>query len=235
MSTIVVPALNRLKLGRMLCQFRERSGLTQELAAADLDMSDSSLSRNEKGQIAPHPLAVRAMLELYYVPRDGWDDVLELAREAKRGAWWQVLGISAQAYVALESEAIAIRNFELAFIPGLLQTEEYACEVFTLDDARRRSRSLAIRMNRQERLHADEPLRLHTIIDETALIRPIGTERVHYDQLRHVAAMAELLKITVQVLPQPIGVSVGMRGAFNVLSFPPDTIDDVGYVDHAAG
>lgn len=167
MSTIVVPALNRLKLGRMLCQFRERSGLTQELAAADLDMSDSSLSRNEKGQIAPHPLAVRAMLELYYVPRDGWDDVLELAREAKRGAWWQVLGISAQAYVALESEAIAIRNFELAFIPGLLQTEEYACEVFTLDDARRRSR--------------------------------------------------------------------GMRSAFNVLSFPPDTIDDVGYVDHAAG
>lgn len=235
MANIVVPALNRLKLGRMLCEFREHGGLTQDQAAADLDISDSTLSRIEKGQTAPHPLAVRAMLELYYVSRDDWDDILELAREAKRGAWWQVLGISAQAYVALESEAVAVRNFEPAFIPGLLQTEEYACEVFKLDDPRRRSRSLAIRMNRQERLRAAEPLRLHAVIDENALVRPIGTERVRRDQLLHLVDLAELLKVTVQVLPQRLGVNVGMRGAFAVLSFPPDTIEDVGYVDHAAG
>jgi transcriptional regulator with XRE-family HTH domain len=233
--TTVVPAISRLKLGRILREWRNLAGLTLEQCEADLDMSTSALGRVENGQQNIHPMIVRAMLELYHTPEQEWDDILELAKEAKRRTEWQNLGVAAHAYVVLESEAVAVRNFEAAFIPGLLQTTDYAREVFDLDSAALRRRNLAIRLKRRERLAGPNAIELDAIVDETALRRPLGDRAVRREQLAHLIEVAALPNVTLRVLPISVGANVGMRGAFSVLRFPPDTIDDIGYVEHAAG
>jgi transcriptional regulator with XRE-family HTH domain len=233
--TTVVPAISRLKLGRILREWRNLAGLTLEQCEADLDMSTSALGRVENGQQNIHPMIVRAMLELYHTPEQEWDDILELAKEAKRRTEWQNLGVAAHAYVVLESEAVAVRSFQPAFIPGLLQTTDYAREVFDLDSAALRRRNLAIRLKRRERLAGANPLTYDAIVDETALRRPLGDRAMRREQLAHLIEVAALPNVTLRVLPISVGANVGMRGAFNVLRFPPDTIDDIGYVDHAAG
>ena len=146
-----------------------------------------------------------------------------------------VQGIKAGSYPVLESEAVSVRDFELAFIPGILQTEDHATALFTLDSAQQRARNLTIRMNRASRLTDDRPLTVRAVIDETALQRPIGGPAVQKAQLRHLMALTELPNISIRVLKTGLGTSPGLRGAFSVLTFPPDTIEDLAYIEHAGG
>ncbi len=233
--TTVVPVISRLKLGRILREWRTLAGLTLEQCEADLDLSTSTLGRVENGQQNIHPMIVKAMLELYHTPEAEWDDILELAKEAKRRTEWQNLGVAAHAYVVLESEAVAVRNFEPSFVPGLLQTDDYAREVFDLDSAVLRRRNLTIRLKRRERLSGLNALDFDAIVDETALHRPIGDRTTRREQLAHLIEVAKQPNVSVRVLPMNVGANLGMRGAFSVLAFPTDTIDDIGYVEHAAG
>jgi transcriptional regulator with XRE-family HTH domain len=230
-----IPAIRRLQLGRMLRELREKAGLTQGQAAADLELSGSSLSRIESGKLATHPLFVRAMLELYRVPVDDWDSTLDLAREAHKKKWWHVEGVTATSYVGLESEAVRVQNFELAYIPGLLQTEGYACALFALDTPRLRDRHLRIRMRRRERITGSNPLTLHAILHRWALMHGVVDAAVLREQARHLVEMAGLPHVTIQVLPSDVGPHVGLRGGFSILGFPPNTIGDLGYHEHPTG
>jgi len=230
-----IPAIRRLQLGKLLRELRKQAGLSIHQAGPDLDMSPSTLNRIEDGQGRTHPLVVRGALDLYEGPFEVVEEVMALAREAHRTTWWVLQGIGANSYAALESEAAMVRNFELTAFPGILQTEAYASAWFTHDSTRDRNRNLAVRMNRVNRLTGDNALVLHVIIDETALIRPVGGAKVMRHQLRHLADLSELTNITIQVLPLALGANHGLRGAFSVLTFPPDTIDDLAYIDHAAG
>jgi transcriptional regulator with XRE-family HTH domain len=230
-----IPAIRRLQLGRALRDLRKLAGLTIDQVGPDLDMSASSLNRVECGQGRIHPLIVRGALELFDTPFEQVEKIMELAREAYNNTWWVLQGIKADSYPALESEAVTVRNFELALIPGILQTEDYATALFMLDTARDRNRNLSIRMNRVARLSGDNPLTVHAVIDESALTRPIGGRPVLRAQLGHLAELCALPNITVQVLRAEVGAYLGLRGAFSVLSFPPGTIGDLAYIDHAAG
>jgi transcriptional regulator with XRE-family HTH domain len=230
-----IPAIRRLQLGRVLRELRKRASLSMDQVGPDLDVSPSSLNRIECGQARVHPLVVRGALDLFDVPFETVEEVMALAREAYRNTWWTVQGIAADSYVALETEAVAVRNFELALIPGLLQTEGYARALFALDSAQVREGHLKIRMGRVERLTGSNALRLHAVVDQSALTRPVGGPDVLRAQLRHLLDLAALPNLTLQVVPTAVGANIGMRGAFSVLSFPPGTIDDLGYVEHAIG
>ncbi|MCS7479735.1 helix-turn-helix domain-containing protein [Umezawaea endophytica] len=230
-----IPAIRRLQLGRTLRNLRKAAGLTVDQVGPDLDMSASTLNRMENGRGRVHPLVVRGALDLFETPFDQVEEVMALAREAYRNTWWMLQGIKANSYPALESEAASVRNFELALIPGIFQIEDYATALFTLDTERDRNRNLVIRMNRMARLTDERPLIVHAVIDETALHRSIGGPAVQKAQLRHLIALSELPNVTIQVLPCTVGSNRGLRGAFSVLAFPPNTIDELGYLDHAAG
>ncbi|WP_216214248.1 helix-turn-helix domain-containing protein [Amycolatopsis aidingensis] len=230
-----IPAIRRLQLGRALREWRNTAGLTIDQCAGDFDMSRSTLARIEKGQNTVHPMVVRGMLELYGVPEEESATLVEVAREAVRRNRNLIEGISADSYPALESEAVAVRNFELATVPGLLQTEDYARALFVVGDTRERNRNLRIRMSRGQRLFEEEPLRLHTIADELALTRPVAEPAVLAAQLRRLGELSELPHVTVQVVPTSAGTHPGLTGAFNILTFPKDTVGDLGYVDHAGG
>ncbi|MDR7302084.1 Scr1 family TA system antitoxin-like transcriptional regulator [Haloactinomyces albus] len=123
MAARTSPTFRRRQLARRVRCLREQAGLTQERAAAELDMSTSALSRKETGEATTSVHEARSMMDLYDVHDPG---LLDLARTASRKGWWRAYGIEDRGYVDLETEACTVRDFQVTNIPGLLQTESYA-------------------------------------------------------------------------------------------------------------
>ena len=130
------PTVRRRRIARELRQLRERAGMTLDVAARQLDMSKSNLSRIENAQIGIKPRDVRAALALYQVTGADAEALIEIARGAQQRGWWQnysdVLPEWFEFYVGLEAEAATLRTYEAESVPGLLQTEAYAREIYRL-------------------------------------------------------------------------------------------------------
>jgi transcriptional regulator with XRE-family HTH domain len=236
------PIVRRRRLGTELRVLREAAGKTSEEVAEHLGCAQSKISRIENGRSPVSPGDVRLMLEFYGVEGDRVDQLVGLARESKQKGWWQpyasALPKSLQTYIGLEAEAKLLRTYESQLIPGLLQTEVYARAVIRTDvgvaeeDVERR---IAVRISRQELLTHKRPLRLWTLIDEAALRRPVAGAEVMGAQLRHLAEVAKLRHVTVQVLPYSAGEHPCMSGAFVLMSFPDPHDSDVVYLEDLNG
>lgn len=235
------PPFRRRQLGRTLRDLREAAGIAPSQACARLEFSPARLSRMETGQTAPDIVVVKSMLDLYGVPVNAWEPFVQLARDARRKGWWQVYGLSATGgYVGLEAAASSVREFALAFVPGLLQTEDYIRAVLATSIMARTQQRLdndvAVRLRRQRRLTTDgDDLHLAAVIDETALQRPVGSATVMRDQLGHLVMMAELPNVDLRVVPTSIGAHAGMASGLTVLGFPGEADGDIAYIEHAAG
>ncbi|WP_239377642.1 DUF5753 domain-containing protein [Frankia sp. Cj5] len=144
-----------------------------------------------------------------------------------------------QVYVGLETEAAFIHEYSAELMPGLLQTAEYyrafmrATPAIGNDDEI--ERKVAVRMTRQERLRSDEPPTLWTVLNEAVIRRVVGGAETMRAQLRHVAEMAELSHVSVQVLPFRAGAHPAMDGSFIVLGFPEPADPDVVYLESQGG
>jgi len=231
------PILVREELGRRLRAAREAAKLNLRQAAADLDLSASSLSRIEKGQQPPTVHLVRSMMDLYNFFAD---DLIDKVRLARKPGWWRSYGISDKDFVALETGASRESTFEIQFVPGLLQTADYARAVFASEKEPRSDDRMAdvldVRMIRQDRLTDEEhPLTLVAVIDEHALRRPIGGPGVMLAQLRHLTLVAELPTVTLQVLPSSVVTNDSAYGGFTILDFPREDQPSVAHVQHALG
>ncbi|WP_263250162.1 helix-turn-helix domain-containing protein [Saccharopolyspora rosea] len=231
------PTFRRRRLARRIRQLREASGLTQEAAAAGLDMSTSALSRKETGEVATSVHEVRSMMDLY----DVYDpDLLDLARAAKQRGWWRAYGIEDRKYPDLETEASEVREFALAFIPGLFQTADYMRAVFRCGNPGCTDEfienAVALRKARAERINGTDvpPLDYSAVIDESALRRPVGGAETMRRQLVQLVERAELPSVTVRVLPIGVGAHRGMESSFCLLRYPGDE-PDVLYMEHVAG
>jgi transcriptional regulator with XRE-family HTH domain len=232
--------VRRRQLARTLRELRVHAGLTIEAAAPLLDFSPSKLSRIENAHQGVDVHIVRSMLDLFDVGGDRWTEILELTREASAKGWWRAYGLDDRGYVPLEAEASTVREFAASFVPGLLQTADYARVLFETS-LRPRSpetlkRDIKVRMIRQERLtSAERPLELVAVIEEAALHRVLGDRAAMRAQLAHLVEAAELDSVTLQVLPTDVGGHPGLDGAFTVLSFVGLGEPDMGYVEHPMG
>jgi transcriptional regulator with XRE-family HTH domain len=231
------PTFRRRQLARRLRQMREQAGLTLEEAAPRLDKTRSSLGRIETGATKADVHLVRSMMDIY----DHYDpDLLDLVREANRPGWWTKYNIDEGGYLSTETEASTVFEFSIVNIPGLLQTEAYMHGLFAARHARRSRAQLtsdvAVRLHRQRRLtHEEFPLHLVTIIDEAALRRQVGGAEVMRDQLQHLATVAELSTVSVQVLASAAGAHPSMDGAFVILTFPAKQDPPVLHVAYPNG
>ncbi|WP_235879087.1 helix-turn-helix domain-containing protein [Saccharopolyspora karakumensis] len=230
------PTFRRRRLARRIRRLREDAGLTQEQAAASLDMSTSALSRKETGEVATSVHEVRSMMDLY----DAYDPgLVDLARSARAKPWWHAYGITSRGYFDLEEEAVSVRDWQSAFLPGLLQTEDYARGVFdgvsVLADEEI-DKAVAARMWRRHRLHdADEPLCFSAVIDESVLRRPVGGPAVIRKQLAALLELMDIPTVTVQIMPVAAGAHRGLEGSFTLLSYADVEENDVLFVEHAVG
>ncbi|PZF83778.1 helix-turn-helix domain-containing protein [Micromonospora deserti] len=231
------PTVRRRRIARELRQLRERAGMTLDVAARQLDMSKSNLSRIENAQIGIKPRDVRAALALYQVTGADAEALIEIARGAQQRGWWQsysdVLPEWFEFYVGLEAEAATLRTYEAEAVPGLLQTEAYAREVFRRTAGEEGiERKVAARLHRQNVLYREDPVELSVVLNEAVLCRPVGGDVVMADQLAHLAKVAQLRNVTLQVLPFAAGGHPAMNSPYVILTFADAADAAVVYLEN---
>lgn len=192
------PTVLRILLGTQLRRLREARGITAQEAARAIRGSASKISRIELGRNAVREVDIADLLSLYGITDTAErEQLLLLAGQANQPGWWHryqdILPGWFQAYIGLEESAESIRSYDAQFIPGLLQTEEYAAAVialgeFSLDET---ERLVYLRKERQRRFSSGG-LRLWAIIDETALRRPVGNPALMRAQLAHLLGSADI-------------------------------------------
>jgi transcriptional regulator with XRE-family HTH domain len=236
-ETAVAPTVLRILLGTQLRRLRESRGISAQTAANAIRGSESKISRIELGRNAVREVDIADLLNLYGITDAAErDQLLTLAGQANEQGWWHryqdVLPTWFQSYIGLEESAESIRSFDAQFVPGLLQTEDYATAVIQLGayaraDAHRR---VYLRRERQRRF-ATGGLRLRAIIDEAALRRPIGSPQVRRAQLEHLLEISDRPGLTIQVCPLLTGASYAAPGSFSILKFATDDVPDIVYVE----
>jgi transcriptional regulator with XRE-family HTH domain len=227
-------------VGARLRRLREERGITRGDAGFVIRASESKMSRLETGRVSFKERDVADLLLFYGVTDpDQRADLLAQARDASRPDWWraydQVMPGWFQSYVGLEEAATGIRGYEVQFIPGLLQTPEYAEAVIgTAVPTPRPSEiaaAVALRAERQRVLERREPPSVWAVIDESALRRPVADAAVTTGQLRHLLEMARRPNIALQILPLGLGAHPPAGGAFSILRFNEPDLPDVVYVE----
>src|SRR6516162_10355055 len=207
------PTVQRLVLGGQLHRLRESRGISAEKAAEAIRGSHSKISRMEHGRVGFKERDVADLLTLYGVTdNEERAALLNLAREANTPGWWHaysdILPTWLEPYVGLEAAASVIRTYEVQFVPGLLQTEEYARALIRQGAAVSEqdvSRRAELRVSRQEILRRPDAPQLWVVVDEGALRRPVGSKDIVREQLRHLMEMADHPAVTLQILPFSAG------------------------------
>ncbi|MFC6084400.1 helix-turn-helix domain-containing protein [Sphaerisporangium aureirubrum] len=243
MASRTSPTVRRRRLAAELRRLRQASGRTREEVAEWVGCAPATVTKIENGSATARPADVSLLLELYDVTGAPRDELMTLAREARRRGWWHQYADTFhpgfEVYVGLEEEAARIRSYQAEVVGGLLQTEAYARALFAAElpavpeDAV--ARQVAVRLKRQERLTAGDPPRTCAVLNEAALWREVGGRATMREQLRHLVKVSGIAGTTVQVLPFAAGSHPGMHGAFTVLGFPEDGDADVVYVEYRQG
>jgi transcriptional regulator with XRE-family HTH domain len=200
--------------------------------AKALGWSPAKVSRYELGQ-GTFPLEeIEKLLDYYGVTDPRRAQLLALAVEANEPAWWynyaDALSPEYMEFIGLEAEAASEWEWQLAAVPGLLQTREYAQAVHSAHQQAilKRpgvfDRRVAVRMIRQEVVTArNPPLELSVVIDESVLLRKVGSREVMAGQLRHLVEMARLPNVDLRILPLESETSL-MADSFVVFGFSPE-------------
>ncbi|MBV2356040.1 helix-turn-helix domain-containing protein [Streptomyces sp. J2-1] len=230
------------RLGGELLRMREQCGLRQTHAAEALTASVAKVAKIERGQVPLRDPDVRALCHLYGEQDEAvLGRLLALAkadRERRRAkGWWNQYPElrSLVEYVALEDIATGVRTWQGAFVPGLLQTPDYARALAvgnaSWDDPEEIERFVEAKIARQARLSDGNPLNLWVLVGEAALHQLVGSRDVMRTQLAHLAAVTELPNVKLQLIPFSAGSHPGMTGAFSIVSFAEPGAMDVVYMD----
>ncbi|GAA3412018.1 helix-turn-helix domain-containing protein [Streptosporangium vulgare] len=234
------PTILRILLGAQLRRLRVAKDITREQAGYAIRASHAKISRLELGRVGFKERDVADLLTLYGVTdTEERAPLLTLARQASAPGWWHKYGDLLpnwfQVYVGLEEAASIVRTYEVQFIPGLLQSPEYARAVIMLvhgaaaaDEVDRR---VALRMARQERLNRPDAPTLWAVMDEAVLRRPIGGPRVLRAQIDHLLDAVERPNIRLQIMPFERGGHAAAGGPFSILRFPERDLPDVVYME----
>lgn len=242
MSVDEGPALRRRRLGAELKRCREAAGLTQENVSRHFEWHAAKVTRIETARVAVTPRDVRDLLTLYGVQDEEYREALvALARRSRERTWWTDYRdvIRPGNFVGLEAGASSMRTWEPIVLPGLLQTEQYIRALMRTgrptDPPEHIDRRVALRLTRQGRLTAANPLEFWAIIDESAVRRVIGGKAAMADQLKHLIDAAQLPNVTLQVLPFDAGEHPFLGGSAVLLEFRETTHLDVVYLEGVAG
>lgn len=237
------PTVLRMVLGKRLRHLREQAGVSFEDAARAIEVTPLTVRRMEKAEVGLRIPYVKELLRTYGVLAKEVDDFLKLAREANKPGWWytyrDVLPDWFSAYVSLESEATVIRLYEPHYVPGLLQTHDYAAALLRIgfpnespEDIRRR---VDLRLRRQDLLDKPEAPAVWAVLDETVLRRPVGGAEVMRAQIDHLIEVLAYPKVRIQIMRFAVGPHPGAFGPFHYFRFGFSELPDVVYTESLAG
>jgi transcriptional regulator with XRE-family HTH domain len=193
--------------------------MSQEQLGARVYLSSDMIGKIEQGQRTPTEQFITACenipeLEANGALRELRDQLKDFLQQRAYPGWFAN-------WPDIETRAVSLKNYQLAVVPGLLQTEDYARALLTdrigrdpdeVDDL------VAARMARQAVLERHKPPELWVVIDEAVLHRPVGGAYVMREQLSHLTEMARRPSIVLQVIRASVGVHDGLPGAGFVIA-----------------
>jgi transcriptional regulator with XRE-family HTH domain len=237
MSPRSQPTERQRRLGAELRKLRNRAGLSGDQAAVILDADRARISNIEAGRIDVSRNRLYKLLKEYRCPPGPlFEGLMEMAQEHGRG-WWDdfrdVVEPMARDLAELESRSALLRTHEPLFVPGMLQTEDYAHAVISESepDRQRLDRFVEFRMARQRVLSADSPVSYRAIIHEAALHAHIGGPRTMRRQLLRLIEVSRLPNVTVQVFPFEAGAYSAFSRSFAIFGGGTPELDTV-YLEH---
>ncbi|MEW2451876.1 helix-turn-helix transcriptional regulator [Streptomyces parvulus] len=237
------PTLLKMLVGVQLAGFREDAGLSQDQAARALGFSAAKLSRIEsgKGRRPPTETDVRALLQKYGTDPYEASVLLKLLQRAGEPGWWQrydkrLMPEWFDRLVGLQEAASTIRTFEIQYVPGLLQTPAYTRAVVERGlpnaPAAEVGRRVELRKRRTELLDREDAPQLWAIIDESVLLRVLGSQEIMREQLAHLVDMARRPRVTLQVVPLDVTNASAPAIPVTYLRFGGADLPDVVYLEH---
>jgi transcriptional regulator with XRE-family HTH domain len=238
------PTVDQVVLGRRLLDLRERAGLKREEAARVLRVAPATVRRMETAEVALKIPYLQLLLKAYGVSDEEAESFVQLAEEANQPGWWQrfhdILPGWFSMYVSLEGAAALIRQYEPHFVPGIMQTEEYARGVLkagAIGQSRPEDieRHVALRMQRQDLLTRENAPRIWAVMDETALRRPVVGPEVMRAQVDKLLDVTKLPHVTLQVLEFSSGPHAGTYGPFVLFRFAMSELPDMVYSEYLTG
>jgi transcriptional regulator with XRE-family HTH domain len=124
------PTVRLRRLAAELRSLRTSSGLTRDEIVERTGINVATLYRIEHARVRPQTRTLRTLLDLYGVEGAHQDELIALLRDARQRGWLHayqsVLPEQYTTYIGFEGEARGVWNYESLFVPGLVQTEDYA-------------------------------------------------------------------------------------------------------------
>ena len=235
------PTVRQRELGKRLRELRNQHDLTVEDVANRLLCSATKISRLETGARRPSLRDVRDLCVLYELDESTSAELMTLARGAREQGWWtQYEDIQLDPYIGLEAVATAITSYSMYFVPGLLQTEEYARALIKaiapkIDPAVHDQR-VEVRLRRQQLLEEDHRPRYRVLLDEAVLHRRVGGPKVMAVQLGKILEAERRAIVTIQVIPFDVGAHAAQDSNFVLLEFGDDpNLSPVIFVEGLTG
>lgn len=222
------PTARQRELGTRLRGLRNDRGMTVEQVADHLLCSATKISRLETAARRPSLRDVRDLCALYEVDESAAAELMNLAREAREPAWWtQYDDLNLDPLIGLEQEAARITCYSMYYMPGLLQTENYAKAIIEtvapkMDPQIVRQRT-EVRMRRQQVLDDNSGPTYNVLLDELVIRRGVGGPPLMSAQLDKVLKMVSSGKVTVQIIPFTAGAYAAADSYFVLLEFDDDS------------
>jgi transcriptional regulator with XRE-family HTH domain len=233
--------VQRRRLRTELKRARQEKGLTQEQTAKAMDWSLSKMIRVETATTGISTNDLKVLLPLYDITdTERTEHFISLARAVRERPWWSayrdVAPLGLLELIEFESVALTIRQSETEFIPGILQTEEYARLIIQdyqdeKPDSARVTALVELRTRREELLDRENPPRFFFMLDEAVIRRLVGGSPVMRRQLRRLTEVAEKPNIEIDVVPFSAGLHPGMKGPFEIIEFADAADKDVVFLE----
>lgn len=216
------PLVRRRQLGAALRKHRTDAGLSLVEVAKKLLLSPSKISRIESAQRNISARDVRDLMDLYRITDPATrSELMRLVEESRESAWWAQYNLEPayERLIGLEGASATISDYQIAAVPGLLQTPGYAAATSRawFDDLDVIANAVDVRMARQQRLTKSTALKF--VVDESALRRPVGGRAIMRDQVRKLIEASGESRIEFQVIPFSAGAHKGAVSGFTVLQF----------------
>lgn len=214
------------RLTAELRRLRKEQRLSSRDVAKMLGISLATVSRIETIGLGLHRDALVELLTLYKVPRHEKAGLLQMLEQLSQPGLLDRFNLSTDdkvaSWVTLEQDAQRILAYDAMFVPGLLQTFQYAMAIFeayrpelTEDEVVNRTN---LRIARQAVLRR-RSLQYHVVMHEAALHTLVGGAEIMHGQLAHLLEVIEQRVVDLRVLPFGSGAHSGLHGAFVVADY----------------
>ncbi|MFC5724756.1 helix-turn-helix domain-containing protein [Streptomyces gamaensis] len=236
------PTARQARLGAELRKLREACGMSTGEAGALLGGGSAQISHIEAGRWGVSAERVRR-LAVHYRAGDKRlvDELCAMAEDRTRGWWTAYRGVLLPGFLdvaEMEHHARELRTFQVAYIPGIFQTESYARAVFggatpSLSEVELDAR-VEHRMARRAIYERTSPPPTTVIVHEAALRMRYGSRQVQREQLKFLRDVAEWPAVKLHIVPFDTDNLTGSAQSVLYAGGPVPELDTV-QIDQAKG